>query len=722
LPAFSRSCSKINQGKNPAMKQSWFGALLAASSLITLANVAHARVNPFASPSTLSMQAPEFDRIQDSDYEPALMQGMAIQKAEMQRIAHNKAAPTFDNTIVAMERSGRMLDRVSETFYGVYQANTNPTLDKTQTDIAPKLTQHQDSIYLDPALFHRVDTLFQKRDSLNLNAEQMQLLNLYHQQFVHAGAQLSDADKAKLRGFNTRIAELETSFQQKLLAATKDGALVADSADALAGLGTSGVEGAAKAAAERKLPGKWVVALQNTTQQPALEHLTNRDTRAALFNQSWTRTEKDDANDTRKTIAEIAQVRAQKAALFGYPDFASYELYDQMAGTPKAVDSFIAQLAPAVRKEEDREADALRGFISQSGTKIDLRPWDWDFYAAKLRQKTYDLNEDEVKPYFELKTVLEDGVFYAANQLYGLTFHQRTDLPVYNPDVMVFDVKDADGKPLGLMYFDYFKRDNKNGGAWMSNFVGQSKLLGTQPVIYNVANFEKAPAGQPQLITFDDTITMFHEFGHALHGLFASQTYPTLSGTNVARDFVEFPSQFNEHWALEPKVFAHYAHHYKTGAPMPAALVEKIKKSTSFDRGYQMGELIAAAQLDMTWHSLPASAPQQDVDTFETAALAKTGLNTGIVPPRYRSSYFLHIWSNGYEAGYYAYLWTQMLADDSYAWFTTHGGLTRENGDRFRALVLSKGHTEDYGPMFRAFYGKDPDIGPMLQHRVLGTD
>jgi len=704
------------------MKHSWCGALLAASCLVTLAGMAQARSNPFAAPSTLPMQAPQFDRISDADYRPAFLQGMAIQHAEMQRIAHDRAAPTFENTIVAMERSGRMLDRVSEVFYGVYQANTNPTLDKTQTEIAPKLTQHEDSIYLDPALFARVDTLFRTRADLHLTAEQMQLLTLVHAQFVHAGAQLSDADKARLRALNTRIAELETRFQQQLLAATRDAALVTDSQDSLAGLGQSGIEGAAKAAAERKLPGKWVIALQNTTQQPALEHLSDRDTRAALFRQSWTRTEKGGANDTRATIAEIAQVRAQKAALFGYHDFASYELYDQMAGTPQAVERFIAQLSPAVRQEEDREAAALRGFIGQSGAKTDLQPWDWSFYASRLRQKTYALNEDDVKPYFALKTVLQDGVFFAAHQLYGLSFHQRTDLPVYDPDVMVFDVTDANGQPLGLMYFDYFKRDNKNGGAWMSNFVGQSTLLGTKPVIYNVANFEKAPPGQPQLVTFDDVITMFHEFGHVLHGLFASQTYPTLSGTNVARDFVEFPSQFNEHWALEPTVFAHYARHYQTGQAMPAALIDKVKKAASFDRGYQMGELIAAARLDMAWHSLPVDAPRQDVDAFEKTTLASMDLDTAMVPPRYRSSYFLHIWANGYQAGYYAYLWTQMLADDAFAWFTAHGGLTRANGDRFRAMILSRGHTEDYGPMFRDFYGADPDIGPMLRHRVLGTE
>lgn len=697
-------------------------ALIATTALAGFSGTAMAAPNPFAAPSPLPLQAPRFDIIHDSDYEPAFLQAMAIQKAEMRRIADSHAPPTFDNTIAAMERSGRMLDRVGLTFDGVYQANTNDTLDKTQTDIAPRLSQHQDAIYLDPKLFKRVETLYANRAHLDLTPEQTQVLTLYYQQFVHAGARLSSADQVKLRTLNTRITTLETAFQQKLLAATRDDALVLDNKTALAGLDASAITALAKNAADRKIQGKWVIPLQNTTQQPDLQDLTDRATREALFHQSWTRAEKGDANDTRATIAALAQARAQKAALFGYPDFASYVLYDQMANTPAAVQHFIAELAPATRTQQDHEAARIQETIHKDGQSFALQPWDWAHYAEQVRKQDYALDENQVKPYFELDTVLHDGVFFAATQLYGITFKPRHDIPVYNPDVMVFEVFDQDGATLGLMYFDYFKRDNKNGGAWMSNFVGQSKLLGTKPVIYNVANFAKPAAGQPDLISFDDVVTMFHEFGHALHGLFADQTYPLVSGTQVARDFVEFPSQFNEHWALDPTVFAHYARHYQTGAPMPQDLVEKIKKAATFNRGYGMGEIITAAQLDMAWHSLPPTAPQQDVDSFEKAALDKTGLNTALVPPRYRSSYFLHIWSNGYSAGYYAYLWTQMLADDSFAWFRDHGGLTRENGQHFRDLILSRGHTQDYGPMFRAFYGKAPDITPMLNHRILGTD
>ena len=705
--------------------KTWFKASVMASCVTAIALPAGAmqapaqRPNPFAAESTLPFHAPRFDVIQDADYQPAFEAGMAEQAAEIARIANNPAPATFDNTIVAMERSGRMLDRVNEAFSGVVGANTNPALDKVQEIETPKLSQHQDAIYLNPKLFARVQSVYDRRAKLGLNSEQKQLVEVVYQQFVHAGAKISPADKEKLRALNTQISTLETSFQQKLVAAAKAGALVVDSPAKLAGLDQGAIDAAAQAAKERGLTGKWVLPLQNTTQQPALSSLSDRATRQALFEQSWTRAAKGDANDTRPIIEQLAQLRAQKAALFGYPTWAAYVLSDQMAKTPAAVQRFIAQLAPATTAEEKREAAELQAAIRSGGEDLDLKPWDWQRYSDRVRKAKYDLDEAEIRPYFQLDRVLQDGVFYAANQLYGISFKERKDIPVYQPDVRVFTVYDKDGSELGLMYFDYFKRDNKNGGAWMSNFVGQSKLLGTKPVVYNVANFTKPAPGQPALLSFDDVTTMFHEFGHALHGLFASQTYPTLSGTNVARDFVEFPSQFNEHWALDPKVLAHYARDYRTGTPMPQTLVDKIKRASKFNQGYALGELIAAAQLDLAWHDLPANAPRQNADAFEAAALAKTGLDVTDVPPRYRSSYFLHIWANGYSAGYYAYLWTQMLENDVYAWFEQHGGLTRANGQRYRDMILSKGHTEDYGPMFRAFYGKDPDIGPMLQDRGL---
>ena len=678
-----------------------------------------APTNPFAVPSTLPYQAPRFDIIKDGDYQPAYEEAMKQQIAEIEKIANNPAAPTFDNTIAAMERCGRMLDRVNETFFGVLQANTNPTLDKVQTVEAPKLAAQNDAIYLNPKLFARVKALYDTRAGLKLDGEALQVLTLYYQQFVHAGANLSDKDKTRLKAINQRDASLQASFQQKLVAAAKAGALVVDDKAKLAGLSETQIANAAQEAKARGLKDKFVIPLQNTTQQPLLTDLADRAVREKLFDQSWTRTEKGGANDTRAIITELAVIRAEKAKLLGYPNYAAYVLYDQMAKTPEAVEKFLSQLVPATRNKAAEEAKLIQEAINKDGQHFDLKPWDWQRYSDKVRKARYNLDDNELKPYFELNKVLKDGVFYAATQLYGITFKRRTDIPVYQPDVMVYEVFDKDGSPLGLMYFDYFKRDNKSGGAWMSNFVGQSKLLGTKPVIYNVANLPKPAPGQPALISFDDVTTMFHEFGHALHGLFANQTYPLVSGTNVARDYVEFPSQFNEHWALYPDVLKHYAVHYKTGAAIPPALVDKIRKSDVWGQGYELGELLAASELDMQWHMLAPGTPKPDVDAFETHALKVSGTDFPNVPPRYRSSYFLHIWANGYSAGYYAYQWTVMLDDDAFAWFTAHGGLTRANGQRFRDMILSKGHTEDYGPMFKAFYGKDPDIGPMLEHRGL---
>jgi peptidyl-dipeptidase Dcp len=683
------------------------------------AGPAVAAPNPFAAPSTLPYQAPRFDIIKDGDYQPGFEEGMRRQMAEVRTIADNPAAPSFDNTIVALERSGRMLERVNNTFFGVMQANTNPTLDKVQTAEAPRLAAHQDAIYLNPRLFARVKALYDRRAGLKLDGEGLQLLTLYYRQFVHAGANLSPADKTRLKEINKEDAALETAFQQKLVAAAKAGALIVDDRRRLAGLTPAEIASTREAARARKLEGKFVIPLQNTTQQPLLTSLADRAVREKLYQQSWSRAEKGDANDTRAIISRPAMLRAEKARLLGYPSYAAYVLYDQMAQTPAAVEKFLHQLVAPTRAKAAEEARLIQAAIDKDGPHFDLKPWDWQRYGEKVRKARYDLDEDQLKPYFELNKVLNDGVFYAANRLYGVTFKRRTDIPVYQPDVMVYEVFDKDGSKLGLMYFDYFKRDNKSGGAWMSNFVGQSRLLGTRPVIYNVANFTKPAPGQPALISFDDVSTMFHEFGHALHGLFAVQTYPLLSGTNVARDFVEFPSQFNERWALDPEVMKHYAVNIKTGAVIPAALVEKIKRSQTWGQGYALGELLAASELDMRWHTLPADAPRQDVDGFEARALKETGTDFANVPPRYRSSYFLHIWANGYASGYYAYQWTVMLADDAFAWFQAHGGLTRANGQRFRDLILSRGHTLDYGPMFRAFYGRDPDIGPMLVHRGL---
>jgi peptidyl-dipeptidase Dcp len=694
----------------------------AATLALAAANPAPAALpasNPFAQQSKLPFQAPPFNKIKDTDYQPALEEGMRQQIAEIQAIANDPGAPTFENTIAAMEKSGRLLDRVQLAFSGVVQANTNDTLDKVQTAEAPKLAAHQDAIFLNPKLFARVKAIYRAPEAEKLDPESRQLLKIYYMQFVHAGALLSDADKDKLRDLNKRDAALETSFQQKLVAAAKAGGLVVDNKADLAGLTPQEIAAAEQAAKARKLTGKYILPLQNTTQQPALTSLTNRAVRQKLFQNSWTRAEKGDANDTRDIISQLAQIRVEKAKLLGDPNYAAYVLYDQMANTPKAVLDFMNRLVGPVAAKSREEAKDVQAAINRSGQHFDVKPWDWEHYSEQVRKAKYDVDENAVKPYLELNNVLQNGVFYAANRLYGITFKERKDIPVYQPDVRVFQVFDKDGSELGLAYFDYFKRDNKSGGAWMSNFMEQSKINGTKPVIYNVANFTKPAPGQPALLTFDDVTTMFHEFGHGLHGLFASETYPTISGTSVARDFVEFPSQFNEHWALYPDVLKHYAVDYRTGKPMPQELVDKVKKAAKFNQGYKLGEVVAAAELDMQWHMLGADAAKENADSFETQALKAAHVDFEYVPPRYRSSYFLHIWANGYAAGYYAYLWTEMLDDDAFAWFTAHGGLTRENGQRFRDMILSRGHTIDYGPMFRAFYGKDPDILPMLQHRGL---
>ena len=449
--------------------------------------------------------------------------------------------------------------------------------------------------------------------------------------------------------------------------------------------------------------------------------MEDRDTRAKLFEASWTRTEKGDENDTRDVIKRIAEIRAEKAALLGFPNYASWALQDQMAKTPEAVHTFLGKLIEPATANAKREAKDLQAMIDKENGGFKLQAYDWNFYAEKLRKERYDLDEDQLKPYFELYNVLENGVFFAANKLYGLTFTRRTDIPVYNPDMRVYEVKDQDGSDLALFYCDYFQRNNKSGGAWMSNVVGQSKLLGTKPVVYNVCNFAKPAEGEPALITYDDVTTMFHEFGHALHGMFADQIYPSLSGTNVARDFVELPSQFNEHWALYPEVLKNYAKNYKTGEPMPQELIDKIKKSSTFNQGYALTEILAASNLDMEWHTLAPGVKVSSVDEFEKEALKKNKLDLPQVPPRYRSSYFLHIWSNGYAAGYYAYQWAEMLDQDAFAWFEQNGGLTRENGQRFRDMILSRGNTEDYNEMYRHFTGREPDIRPMLKSRGIAV-
>jgi peptidyl-dipeptidase Dcp len=703
----------------PFTPMSLAALMLASVSAPAVAQVP-AGTGVFAQPSTLPFHAPDFTKIHDDDFQPAIEQGIAITQSEVRAIADSAEAPTFTNTIEALERSGQMLDRVTTVFSALTGANTNDKLDAVDTATSPKLAALRDSIDLDPKLFARVKSLYDRRAALGLTADQTQVLTLTYNRMVHNGALLSDADKTRLKEIDGKLSSLGTAFGQKLTAGTKDGAFFTTDKAALAGLSEADLAAAAKDAEARKLPaGSYVLSMQNTTQQPLAVKLTNRATRQALLERSLNRSERGDANDTRALIQQMSELRAEQARLLGAPNFATLTMYDQMAKNPQTALAFIGKLVGPLAAAQKQEAAELDAVIKQSGGNFAVTPADWPFYAEKLRKARYDIDESQVKPYFEIHRVLEDGVFYAANQLYGLTFKKRTDIPVYQADVSVYEVSDQDGSSLALFYFDPWKRDNKSGGAWMSNFVNQSTLLGLKPVVYNVENFTKPAPGQPALITADDVNTMFHEFGHALHGMLSNGRYPSISGTSTARDFVEFPSQFNENWASDPKVFAHYARHYQTGAPMPAALVARIKAARKFDQAYALGESTAAALLDLKWHALPVGSAHPDVDAFEAKALAETGLDTAHVPPRYRSSYFRHIWGNGYAAGYYAYSWTEMLDHDAFHWFETHGGLTRANGQRFRDMILSKGHSQDYAVMFRNFTGHDPQVGPMLEARGL---
>jgi len=673
--------------------------------------------NPFYATPAPPFYAPPFDRIRDSDYQPAIEAGMAEQEKEILVIADNPAPPTFDNTFVAMEKSGQLLNRVLSVFNAVTSADTNPYLENVQTEEAPRLSAHQDSIYLNAKLFARVRAVYDERAGLHLDPESERLARIVYDEFVHAGAALSPADRAKLKQLNEEESKLEDAFSRGLLADTKNAAFVTTDRAALAGLSDAQIAAAAETAKARHVSG-YVIPLQNTTQQPVLAELSDRATREAIFEKSWTRAEQPEG-DLRPVVARLAKVRAEKAQILGYPSFAAWQLEDQMARTPATVLHFLNQLIPPATAKARAEAKEIQAVIDAQHGGFRLEPWDWEFYAEQVRKAKYDLDESQVKPYFEINSILENGVFYAAHQLYGLTFRERRDLPVWNPDVRAFEVFDANGKPLALFYCDYFKRDNKAGGAWMDTFQDQSRLLGHLAVVYNVANFPKPAPGEPALISPEDATTMFHEFGHALHAMLSNVEYPTLSGTNVPRDFVEFPSQFNEHWALYPQVLEHYARNYRTGEPIPAALAKKIRRAQAFDQGYSLTELLAASMLDMHWHMLPANAPLRNVDQFENTSLVESHLALRDVPPRYRSTYFLHIWANGYDAGYYAYQWTEMLDDDAFQWFLQHGGLTRANGDRFRRMILSRGNTEDLAKMYAAWRGRPPEIGAMLQDRDL---
>ncbi len=675
--------------------------------------------NPLLTESKLPYHYPPFDKIKDEDYAPAYDQGMAEQLKEVDVIAGNKEPATFDNTVVALERSGQTLARVNRIFSNLAGANTNPTLQKVEAAVAPKLSAQRDAIFLNSALYARVQALYDQRNSLNLDPESKYLLERYYKDFVRAGAKLSEADKTKLKAMNAELATLQTTFTQNVLKEKNAGSIVVENRDDLAGLSDNEIAAAAAAAKAAGQEGKYVIALLNTSGQPALASLQNRKLREQIMQASLARNSHGGEFDNRAIVLRIAKLRAERAQLLGYPNHAAYQLEDQTAHNVETVNGLLAKLAPPAVANARREAADMQPIVDKEKGGFKIGAADWELYAEKVRKARYAFDASQLKPYFELNRVLEDGVFFAANKFYGLTFKERKDLPTYHPDVRVFEVFNADGTPLALFLGDYYARSSKRGGAWMNAYVPQSALFANKPVVANHLNIPKPPDGEPTLLTPDEVRTMFHEFGHALHGMFSNVKYPRFAGTSVPRDFVEYPSQVNEMWAIWPEVLANYAKHYKTGEPLPQALVDKMTAAEKFNQGYKTTEYLAATLLDQAWHQLKPEEIPADAMAFEEAALKKYGVDFAPVPPRYRSPYFSHTFSGGYSAGYYSYIWSEVLDADSVDWIKQHGGLKRENGDRFRETLLSRGGSNDAMVLFRNFTGGDPDIKPLLKRRGL---
>ena len=678
-----------------------------------------AAANPFAKLSTLPFHYPAFDKIKDEHFLPAYAAGMSDHLREVDAIANSRKAPTFDNTVVALERSGQLLTRVATTFSALQGANTNDTLDSIDREMSPKLAAHNDAVFLNAKLYERVKTLYDKRAKLGLDAESKHLLERYHKDFVRAGAKLSAEDKEKLKAFNSEIATMQTTFTQNVLKETNASALIVDTRAELAGMSEAAIDAAAADAKTRGHDGKFAIALVNTSGQPPLAVLTNRAVRERLMNASLTRGSRGGEFDNRAVVIKLAKLRAERAALLGYPNFAAYSLEDQTAKDTGAVNKLLSELAKPAVTNARKEADDIQKVIDAEKGGFKVGAADWAFYTDKVRAQRFSFDENQLKPYFELDNVLVKGVFFAAEKLYGLTFKERKDLPVYNPDVRVFDVFDANGKQLAIFLADMYARSNKQGGAWMNEYVSQSGLMGTRSVVANHLNIPKPPKGEPTLLTVDEVKTAFHEFGHALHGMFSNVKYPRFSGTNVPRDFVEYPSQVNEMWMIAPEVLANYAKHYKTGEAMPKELLDKVIASKKFNQGFLTTEYLAASLVDQRWHQLGAAQVPTDVLGFEAAALKEAGVDFAPVPPRYRTTYFSHSFSGGYSAGYYAYLWSEKLDADTVEWFKENGGLQRKNGDHFRKTLLSRGGTADALDLFRNFRGREPKIEPLLNRRGL---
>ena len=676
--------------------------------------------NPFYQESTLYFKYPPFDKIKNAHYAPAFGKGMAEQLVEIEAIADQDDAPTFENTIVAMEKSGQLLNRVATVFYSLASAHTNDSLESVRSEMAPKLSAHSDRILLNSKLFERIRTLYDQKTSFGLDAEAVRLVEETYKDFIRAGANLSVDDKKRLKALNAELATQQTTFSQNVLKEVNDLAVVVDSREELTGLSEAMIEAAAKEAESRDLAGKYVITLQNTSGQPPLSSLENRALRERIHKVSLSRGSRGGEFDNRETFTKVVQLRAKRARLLGYENHATYILENQTAQTTDAVNKRLADLAPASVRNANREATDLQKMIDAEGGSFMLASWDWDFYTEKVRQERYKFDESQLKPYFELDNILKNGVFYAATRLYGITFKERTDLPVYQTDVRVFEVFDTDGVTLTLFIFDPYARTSKRGGAWMNAYVSQSKLMKTKPVVANHLNIVKPPEGEPTLLTFDEVTTAFHEFGHALHGMFSDVTYPSFSGTSVPRDFVEYPSQVNEMWADWPEIFENYAVHHETGEPMPKALLDKVLATQKFNQGFVTTEYLAASLLDQAWHQV---TPEQVPDgngllAFEADALKTAGVALEAIPPRYRSTYFSHV-MGGYSAGYYSYIWSEVLDADTVEWFKENGGLKRENGDHFRKTLLSRGGSEKAMKLFKNFRGAEPNIQSLLERRGL---
>ncbi|GAA4688993.1 M3 family metallopeptidase [Pseudonocardia yuanmonensis] len=669
--------------------------------------------NPFLAPSELPYGLPDFAAITDEDYLPAFEAGMAEQRAEVEAILAS-GPPTFANTVEALELSGRTLDRVSRVFFSRAGAHTTPRIEEVRAAVAPMLAAHADAIALDPRLFGRIAELYGKREELGLDPESLRLLERHHRDAVRAGAELGEADKERLSAINAELSSLSTTFSARLLAGANAAAVHVHDVAKLDGLSPSAISAAAAAAKDRGHGSGFLVTLVLPTGQPVLESLTDRELRREIFEASIGRGAQGDGNDTREVVLRLAALRAERARLLGFPSHAAYVIDDNTAGSVDAVAAMLADLAPPAMRNADAEAGDLAAPAGHA-----LEPWDWAFYAERVRRERYEVDAAVLRPYLELERVLVHGVFHAAEELYGIQFHERHDLPTYHPDVRYWEVFDADGTPLGLYGGDYHARASKRGGAWMNALVPQAGLLGTRPVVMNTLNIAKPAEGEPTLLTIDEVRTLFHEFGHALHGLFSAVRYPTFSGTSVPRDFVEFPSQVNEMWLERPEILGRYARHHGTGEPLPPELLEKLLASRAYGEGFRTTEYLAASLLDQAWHTLSVDDTVEDVLTFEAEALRKAGIAHPLVPPRYRSTYFNHVFAGGYSAGYYSYIWSEVLDADTVEWFAENGGLRRENGDHFRRELLSRGGSVDAMEAYRAFRGRDPEIRPLLERRNL---